>query len=147
MVIGVDPAGVLGAIFEGGEGALAEEEAVHQVGRAEVFVIVEARQDCSVVRELEELAGDDVGGGVAELDAGIGAEIVEARLDRRLREGLQEASGGGDVGWGAVRVEGAIDEEELGHVARILWGHPSPFFLRKVFEKGELSLDFGCVRS
>lgn len=100
---------------------MTEEEAVRGVEAAEVFVVVEAGEDCRVVGQDEELSGDNIGGFIAEDDTGIGAKIVEAGLDggpvASSVEGLQQTRGGGDGGRGAVGVEGAVDEEEVGHIA------------------------------
>jgi hypothetical protein len=85
LVVGVDPAGYLFArvyaVLQGCEDLLAEEEAAGGVGGAEVFVVIEAGEDCRVVGQDEKLSGDGVGGLIAEDDAGIGPEIVKAALD------------------------------------------------------------------
>lgn len=108
---------MLGAVFKGGDSSLAKEEAVGGVVGAEVFVVVESSEDGGVVGKLEELARNGAGWVRAELHARVSAEIVEAALNSGSREGLQEASGWGNGGWSAVRVERAVDEEEIGHVA------------------------------
>lgn len=119
MVVDVYPAGDLGAVFEGGESALAKEETAGGVGGAEVFVLVETSKngagDDGVVRKLEEFAGDCMRRVAAKLDARVSAEIVEPALDCRSREGPEESGGWGDRGRGAVRMKRAVDEEKLGH--------------------------------
>ena len=90
-------------------------EAVGGVVGTVVFVGVERGEGCGV-GDSEEFAGDGWGGGVED-GAGVFAEIVDAGVDGGGTKGLQASRGWGDLRGSAVRVQRAVNEEDVGHSA------------------------------
>ncbi len=84
-------------------------------GRVETLVGVELGEDGGVFGKVEECSGDELGVWNVEVDAGVFAEVVQAAGDGGGAEPTEGADGGGDGGGSAVGVEGAVDEEGVGH--------------------------------
>jgi len=131
----VGPAGMFGAVVEGGGGELAGEEVGFLVIGAAAFVVVEAGPEGVFVGDLVEFADDELVAVVGRDQTGIGAEVIEqaadlgvgvelgVRLDQRVVRAEVVAALRGCDGVGVVFAEGAVDEEGVGHVRRCLPGN------------------------
>lgn len=112
----------MGGVGEGDFGKDTGVEAGFRGCGAVVFVAVEGGPDfiaeVGVVGDGEEVAVDDFVSGIfagRNDEAGIGAEVEEAPANGCRAEWAEMRNGGGDGGGGAVRVEGSVDEEGVGH--------------------------------
>ena len=77
----VGPAGMFGAVGEGGGGELTSEEVGLFASGAAAFVVVEAGPEGVFVGDLVEFADDQLVAVVGRDQTGIGAEVIEQAAD------------------------------------------------------------------